>query len=425
MKILNLLPVNFLLVISGTVIFSFIAKAQVPAEYEVATWYQFKKAAVSYTFDDNTAKQLTTAIPLFDQYHFRVTLNIVTGWNPNWTELKKASINGHEIASHTISHPVLSTLNVTDQEKELLESQSSINKNITNTRCVAIAYPNCVVGDLPTIQKYYIAGRICSGTIIPPKPSDFYRLSSIIAGTQGSIKTAQDFNTKVSSAKSSKGWCVFLIHGIDDDGGWSPVQSSELGTHLKFMNDNAGDYWVGTFSDVVKYIKERNAASLTETVLSPDSLTLSVTDNLNDTIYNVPVTIKRLLPEGWPSAKVYAGNELLHSYITVSGNDTYVVFDAVPDQGEIYLAKSNEVVLGLYPGENGKNIRIGPNPFSNELNISTIGTYNYAFYTLDGKLAVNGTVNNSAKVGDFLLPGMYFLILQNEKEIFRTKIIKS
>jgi oligosaccharide reducing-end xylanase len=423
MKTLKLLSVSLLLVISGSLLIT--ANAQIPADYEVATWYQFKKAAVSYTFDDNTAKQLTVALPLFDQYDFNVTLNTVTGWNPNWTELKKASVNGHEIASHTISHPVLNTLNVADQEKELQESQSAINKNITDARCVTIAYPNCVVGDLPAIQKYYIAGRICSGTIIPAKPSDFYRLSSIIAGTQGSIKTAQDFNTKVSLAKSSKGWCLFLIHGIDDDGGWSPVQSSELGTHLKFMNDNAGDYWVGTFGDVVKYIQERNAVSLVETVLSSDSLKLSVTDHLNDTIYNVPLTMKKLLPEGWPSAKVYVENVLIHSSISVSGDKTYVVFDAVPDRGEIYLAKSNEVVLGLFPGENGKNIRIGPIPFSNELNISIVGEYNYAFYTIDGKLAGNGTVKNSAKLGDLLLPGMYFLILQNGKEIFRTKIIKS
>src|SRR5674476_138000 len=86
--------------------------AQIAPGYEIAKWHQFKTAAISYTFDDNTSKQLTVAVPLFDKYNYKITLNTVTGWGPNWTGLKAASVNGHEIASHTVTHPALNTLSV-------------------------------------------------------------------------------------------------------------------------------------------------------------------------------------------------------------------------------------------------------------------------------------------------------------------------
>lgn len=424
MEYLKLRTATRLLTVVCSVLFSNYLYAQIATDYEIAAWYQFKTAAVSYTFDDNTAKQLPVALPLFDQYNFKITLNTVTGWNPDWSELQKASLNGHEVASHTISHPVLNTLSIADQEKELQQSQSTINANITTAKCLTTAYPNCVLGDLATIQKYYIAGRICSGTIIPPKPSDFYRLSSIIAGTQGSVKTAQDFNNKVVSAKTSKGWCVFLIHGIDDDGGWSPVQSSELGTHLKFMNENTNDYWVGTFADVVKYIKERNAISLSEVAVNADSLKLSVSDNLDHEIYNVPVSIRRILPAGWPNAHVYTEGKLINSSVSTVGTKTYIVFDVIPGQNELFLSKSNDTVLGYTNLNQMTPVRIGPNPFSNDVKIEINGTFHYFIHGLDGKLVEEGTCDHACLAGQQLNSGIYMLLIRNENEFFRTKIIK-
>ena len=328
-----------------------IANAQVPKNYQIATWYGFKTAAVTYTFDDNTAKQIPVAMPLFDKFNFKMTFYTVSGssWKPDWTTLEKASENGHEIGSHTVSHPALNSLSIENQGVELQQSQSTIDANITSTKCVTIAYPNCILGNLAELKKYYIAGRICSGAIMPPSPTDFYNLSSIICGTQGSIKLAADFNSKVSSAKASNGWCVFLIHGIDDDGGWSPLQSTELVAHLSYVNDNQKDYWVGTFANVAKYIRERNSVSLTETAISSDSLRVSVKDTMNNVIFNVPVTFRRALPAGWTNAKVYSGKKITNYSVQSINNQKYIVFDAIPDQKEIFIAKSSQILSSIAP----------------------------------------------------------------------------
>jgi len=318
-----------------------VIQAQIATNYQVGTWYQFKPAAVSYTFDDNCSNQLPIAMPMFDKYGYKMTFFSVINWASGlWPQLLAASKNGHEIASHTVTHTDLSTMTVANQDVELKNSQATINTNITNAKCVTIAYPNCNIGDLTTIKKYYIAGRICSGQIVAATPSDFYNISSNICGNTGSLQTAQNFNDKVSSALTAKGWCVFLIHGVDGDGGYSPTQSTEISSHLAYMNTNIANYWIGTFGNVVKYIKERNAASLVETTISKDSLQAVVTQTIDSSIYNVPVTFRRVMPTGWAGAKVYFKNTLITSTtVTVSGT-TYVMFDAIPNRGNNYIVNT-------------------------------------------------------------------------------------
>lgn len=400
--------------------------AQISANYEVATWHEFKTAAVSYTFDDNCSKQIPVALPLFDNYGYKVTIFAVTNWGPNWNSLKTVSGNGHEVASHTVSHPSsLATLSLSNQETELKNSQSTIISNVPTTKCQTIAYPNCNTGDINTIKKYYIAGRTCSNQIISSSPNDFYNLSSNFAGAEGIVKTANDFNNKASSAKSSKGWCVFLLHGIDDDGGYSATQSSVLKSHLAYMNTNKADYWIGTFANVVKYIKERNALSLTEATINTDSLQLTAADNLDNATYNVPITVRRALPTTWQNAKVYAGNKLIASSVSTINSKKYVTFDLVPDEATIYLSNPNKLTTGEkqnFAAEQSSSAE--PNPFTDYITLKAKEPFTYHILSLEGSLLENGSGSNAMNVGVSLAQGVYIIRIMNEKGTATKKIVK-
>ena len=340
------------------IIIPFKVNAQTADYYEIATWYQFKDATVTYTFDgynNNSSKQLSVALPLFDNFNFKITLCTITDWINDWTPLQQAANNGHEISSLTVTHNDLSKQDLGSQEKELKQSQSIINSYITSAKCVTLAYPYCITGDLALIQKYYIAGRKCNGAVESSNPDDLYGISSIITGSEGAVKTAQDLNNKVSSARSSKGWCVFLIHGIDNDGGYSPIPSSEISSHLEYMNSQLADYWIATFADVVKYIKERNNISLSETKISPDSLRLTVSDNLDNTIYYHPITIRRQLPENWSSVNIVQNDQPVEFGIKQINSVNYIIFDVVPDEGDIILTNKTENALKPHRDNNSKD----------------------------------------------------------------------
>jgi len=312
----------------------------IASPYQVGNWPGFRTAAITYTFDDGCSNQLAIAVPMFNEFNYKLTLFTVTGWGPTWTGLQNAANQGHEIASHTVTHPSLGGLTIAQQTTELENSQSTINSHITGQQCVTLAYPNCVPSDPTLTAQYYIAARHCQGYIEANTPSNLYQISSLICGNQGSVQTPADFNSKFASVASTKGWCVFLIHGIDSDGGYSPLPSTTLRAGIQYLDAHRSTFWVNTFGNVVRYIRDRNDVSVSETSNTGDSITLAVTDTLINTIYNYPITIRRPLPAGWGSANVSQNAQAVPSSIVKVNSTAYVMFDVVPDGGDVVLSKT-------------------------------------------------------------------------------------
>lgn len=311
--------------------------------YEVAQWHQFKNAAISYTFDDNTPKQLAVAMPLFDKVGFNTTLFPVINWDLNWPGYRDAVGYGHEIGSHTVTHMNLGDATISDETKEaeISRSKSVIDAEITAAKCVTIAYPFCNIGVESALPKYFIAGRVCSGVVETSTPSDFYRISSICCGTQG-LNTVSELNEKVASALKNEGWCVLMFHAIDDDNGYSPISSVVLGDHLGFVKSHDKEYWVETFANVVKYIKERNATNVSEKFINKKQIQVSVTDGLDNNVYDRAITIRRELPKGWSNAKVAVGGVEIASTRSIVDHQRFVTFDVIPDRGDVVISKIRE-----------------------------------------------------------------------------------
>lgn len=345
----------------------------IDAPYEVGTWQGFRTVAVSFTFDDNTPNQSSIAVPMFNEYGFKATFFTVINWGPNWSALQSAANKGHEIASHTMSHASLGSTS-TDQYAELKNSQDAINARITGQRCLTIAYPNCVVGDKALCNQFYIAARICSGQIESSTPADFMNISSFVCGTQGSIQRSEDFFNKAASAMRAKGWVVFLIHALDGESGYSPTSSAQLRGALDSLKAHNDTYWVSSFVDIARYIKERNSLSVKEIAASDSAVTLRVTDSLPDSIYNYPVTIRRLLPPNWSSASLIQGGKNIGAQIVVDNGTKYLMFDVVPDNGDIAVRKSTTTDVGSIGGATPSRSTLMQN-YPNPFNPSTVISY--------------------------------------------------
>lgn len=375
--------------------------------YEVGTWQGFKSGAVSFTFDDNCANQLSVLMPIFDQYNFKMTFYTVINWSPNWTALQKAALNGHEVGSHTISHTVLNSLTNDQQTAEFKNSQDAINSHIQGQKCITIAYPNCVLGNSSLCSQYYAAARGCSGAIVPKTPPDFMNISSIVCGTQGSIQLSSDFISKAEMAASQNGWVVFLLHAIDNESGYSPTSSAEIKGALDYLSQKKDKIWVSTFSNISRYIKERNNVTVKQKSIKDTVITVAVTDTLNNSVFNYPITLRRMLPQGWNSAKIYQNSKRIASKIMNVNSVNYVMFDIVPDSGEIQIIKDK--LTSNY--EDSKSMIKSPFLFQNYPNpFNPLTTINYRIsensfvslkvYDVNGR-EVTTLVNNR------LLPGNY------------------
>ncbi|MBN1997270.1 polysaccharide deacetylase family protein [candidate division KSB1 bacterium] len=382
----------------------------VDPQYEIGTWHGFCNAAVSFTFDDGTPKQFTTAVPLFNEFGFNLTLYIVTrsaGMGlPNWNTLQQAADNGHEIGAHTLTHTSFADLSDSLEMVELRDCRQDIDSHITGHRCVTMACPYCVTGNKTICASYYIGARICSGQIEPSTPRDFMAISSIVCGTEGSVKTSDHFISRASSAIKSKGWCVYLLHGVDNDGGWSPVTSDVLRETLQHLHENRNDYWVDSFGNVVRYIEERNAVSVTEISMQDSSIIIQVTDSLDNEIFNYPISIRRSMPENWAAGTVTQDGEPVDTKMVDENGIRYVQFDAIPDNGDVVIWRTNDTYIqnpGTMPFNHSLRQNY-PNPFNPQTTIQYTVPFaehvSIKLYNLRGEL-VKTLVDQNQPAGTF------------------------
>ncbi len=310
--------------------------------YEIATWKGFTKAVINYTFDDGCRNQYDVAIPMFDEYRFQLTIYLVANSIPaeRWGVIKQSIAKGHEMGSHTVTHPSLAELSLEDQRKELSDSRKTIEEVTGTNTCHTIAYPFCICPDLELCSEYYIAGRDCRGDIEKATPDSYYRISSIGCGDLSAFNTTEAFTNKMLEATSQNGWCVFLLHGIDNDGGYSPVTSQLLRECLEYLDKNRDKYWVTSLLNAALYAKERDAAVISEKKTTKNEVTMEITHKLDKSIYNHPLTVRRQLSDKWENASVRQGGKIVESKVVIENNKKYVVFDAEPNKEEVVISKS-------------------------------------------------------------------------------------
>jgi hypothetical protein len=338
----SLLAVGFLIAVTGV---PASRAGTVQAPYQLATWQGFRQAAISYTFDDDCPNQYNIAVPMFHAAGIKMTLFTVTTntWVGTWSKVQTAASYGDEIASHTVTHADLKDVNLTPAQftNEVVGSQATINSNITNQSCLTFAYPNCDNPNSPLIGQCYIAARICSGSLISSSPLAFMTLSSFILGNVGIYTNGPNINNLADSAIGKNQWCVYLIHAIDGDNGYSPLSSTALQESVNYTSTNQSKFWVETFGNVVRYIKERAGSSVVETANTGSSITVQVTNALNnDSIYNYPITLRRPLPDGWAAAAVTQNGQPITAQMVTLNSTNYVMFDVVPNGGDIVLTPS-------------------------------------------------------------------------------------
>ena len=292
---------------------------QIPADYEIAPWHGWKQGAITYSFDDGCGGQLQSAIPSLNKYGLKATFNLVTNWVNNWGSWKQAAQSGHEIASHTVSHANLNGAG----ENELSQSKQIIEQQI-GQECVTIVYPNCVTGNKGSMARYYISGRTCSGQLVSNNIGDMFEISSIIIGNTGQYNSAQALNNLADSAAQQNKWAVYLIHGVDNDGGYSPISSQALDQHFSYVKQQ-DKVWVATFKDVSKYILEANNLVISETG-SGDSymVDVSCSHQTSVTKLDTPVTIARKVSCANPQVKQNG------SPVNATPYNGKVIFDVVP-----------------------------------------------------------------------------------------------
>ena len=234
-------------------------------------WPHGKKAAIVLTYDDGITSQLQTAIPRLNQAGLSGTFFLDAEMTDSEILLWRAAAKkGHELANHTLFHPC--------SEKTLKLHPHYINENydphviireisLMNNLLFAIdgrtrrtyAYPCCetIVGGKDYVDTLRSTGLVdyarVGGDKVPVtdiKNLDLFRVPSWAPVDVNDPALLIDYAEKTLD---SGGLGVFQFHGVGGD--YLEVSTAAHQGLLDYLK-NHPEIWVGTFREVMDYVKD-------------------------------------------------------------------------------------------------------------------------------------------------------------------------
>lgn len=272
-----------------------------------------------------------------------------------WEDYKTYAAEGHEIASHTVTHPRLAVLDEVNLLYELEQSKADVQKFLGKKYTFSAECPYGTENErvMEYAHKIYPALR----NRMPESYLDELNRSSKRQPGESEKEYVQWqrgplTNVSMEVMKSwvdtcithNNIWLVLVFHGIDGIG-WESRTGSELEEYFNYMNERKAYLWIATFSDVTKYIRERKNTVISS-VVRDDTIEVNISSELDPEVYDVPITLKTYVPRAWKTTVFYKRTKQenqLRLKIQKDALGFYVLYSVRPGEGEIILAEQIEI----------------------------------------------------------------------------------
>lgn len=216
----------------------------------------FDRGMVTITFDDGWEENPQTALPIMQQFGFKsnqfyATTYIENPWVANPKDLIQQFIDaGHEIGSHSVTHPRFPNLSQEEMIQELESSKQYLNNYLgVNVEYFSTPYGayNTAVKD--TIMTYYSAHRTVDSGY---NSSDNFDISRLKCMSVLSTTTASEIEEWVQKAKAEGLWLILLYHRVADNPGIHDTTEAMFTQHMQVIDDY--DIPVVTMSEAIAEI---------------------------------------------------------------------------------------------------------------------------------------------------------------------------
>ena len=290
----------------------------------VAKYRHDKVCAISYTFDDGLAEHYTLAAPQLEQRGFHGTF-FINGSKVNkderhikdttrvtWPQLKEMAEKGHEISNHGWAHRNFAKFPFEVLKEDILKNDSAIYAHV-GVMPRTYAYPN----NTKQGEAMAFVARNRVGTRLKQR-------------SVGSKRTARDLEKWMETLIKTGDWGVGMTHGLTY--GYDAFGNPQrLWEHWEQVKANEDKIWVGTFREVVSYLKERDAIRLTVTE-KKNKLHVVPELPLDKELFTEPLT---MVVEGGTMKKVSARQGKKKLSVQLRSDKAFFDFD--PFGGEIIV----------------------------------------------------------------------------------------
>lgn len=325
---------------------------QQPGEAALCLWRDDKLAVLSFTIDDNCAMNIDWWLKETAERDLKVTWFLVAGgigksnpsMNGTWEDWKKVRTAGHGLESHTVTHLSGSRNMETWKgiEWEYAESRTIIEAGLGDGhRVTSLAYPGGSYpgkNDPEVATRHFAAGRSGKGMLNGPQGLDYLGVNAMSKSNfgerpQNAFNNADNlFNPEYK--QGYRGWCVVLHHYIKEK---DPEGGKSVRAELDWAVKHRDKLWIGRFGEVACYAQERETAKLAVIANEPSRIVLSLTDRMDDRIFDVPLTVKVRLPDDWKGATATQKEAPAAVRIVEHEGARFALVEVVPDRGDTVL----------------------------------------------------------------------------------------
>jgi len=298
----------------------------------ICTWKSDKRAALTLAFDDTKESHYLLAAPELEQRGFVGTFNLNTRDVYSWRPWQHLFEKGHELGSHTWSHPNCSLISESRFLQEVSLAKLDLERHISGLKPVAsFAYPFGAnrAENTRIVSRYHLCARCGHGINSPDTCGDgLFELKGI--GAYPPFDQAQ-LEGQLERTLKRGGWMIYYFHSVVDslppDRYHMPLAFFQQ--HLDAIASRRDSFWIDTQRNIAEYLSLRHNAQIEIESLSRDEINVRIRTRPGSSmwLYHTELTVRIKLPESWRghSLIIQHANGTFSSRTLTQGSETMLL----------------------------------------------------------------------------------------------------
>jgi peptidoglycan/xylan/chitin deacetylase (PgdA/CDA1 family) len=266
-----------------------------------------------------------------------------------WDDFRRFAGQGHEFASHTVTHPYMTVLDEANIAYEIEKSIEDIRENMGPRHTFSIECPYGIHDErvrphaesrVPLTRNWvsddFMDGILRGDSRHPKSSTKEYVQWQRGPAAKTPLETMKQW---IDTTLDHSVWLVLVFHGIEGIG-YEALPTEIVRAYFDYIKEREPRLWIATFQDGAKYARQRMSSKVT-TKTAGDAIEVSVTHSLDPKLYDLPLTARTTIPADWKVVRFRQGDDIRWVPVHREAGNTSVIYRIAPNGTVARLEKGS------------------------------------------------------------------------------------